>query len=401
MAEPAAYLVVALSGRALAVAAGRAGRRTHVLDLFGDTDTRSQAAASLVVDGTLEQGFDEAALLAAAERLAPASSPPTYGLVYGSGLEDRPRLLAKLCRGRRLYGNRPETVELTKDPHAFFGLLDRLAVPHPAVAFAPPADPAGWLVKRIGASGGSHVAPAGAASEDDRSDRYYQRRLPGRAIGASFLADGRRSLLLGFSEQWAWPGGRANSFRFGGALQPASIDEALANRISPLLDALVREIGLVGLNSLDMLVDGKEFAVIEINPRPGANLDIFEEAAPGALFELHLQACEGALPERRQPPRHATAMAVVYADRLSFVPVDLRWPDWVADRPAPGARVEPGAPVCTVLASAPTAGDVRSLVDRRVAAVLSRLRADGDADHLPSSSGGAVANGRPATGCLA
>ncbi|MGH8704531.1 MAG: hypothetical protein ACREUO_03830, partial [Burkholderiales bacterium] len=96
MAEPDIYLLVALSGRALAVAARRAGRRAVVADLFGDTDTRASAEASLVVEGDFDEGFDAAALLAAAERLAPRASPPRFGLVYGSGLESHAQLLTQL-----------------------------------------------------------------------------------------------------------------------------------------------------------------------------------------------------------------------------------------------------------------------------------------------------------------
>lgn len=374
MTEPPRYLLAALSGRALALAAHRAGRSAFVLDLFGDSDMRSHAAGSRVVPGSLAHGFDEAALIAAAEEIAPAGRTPQYGIVYGSGLEDRPQLLAKLCRGRQLYGNTPETVSRTKDPRRFFGLLDRLGVPHPAVSFDPPADPAGWLVKRIGASGGSHVAPAGAGGAGGE-DRYYQWRMPGRPIGVSFLADGSRARLIGFSEQWPWPGGHGRSFLFGGALQPASIDAAVAHAMPALLDSLVREIGLVGLNSLDMLVDGRDFSVIEINPRPGANLDIFDEGGERALFALHLRACDGQLPDSFRPMSHATAMAVVYAERPSRVPAELQWPDWVADRPAPGAAIETGVPICTVLAAAPTAVAVRPLIDQRAAAVLAQLPA--------------------------
>jgi predicted ATP-grasp superfamily ATP-dependent carboligase len=375
LAEPGAYLLVALSGRALAVAARRSGRRALVLDLFGDTDTRTQAVDSLVVAGSLDHGFDEAALLAGAERLAPAGSRPPYGLVYGAGLEDRPQLLAALSRSRRLYGNSPETVRLTKDPRAFFALLDRLAIPHPAVSFTRPPDPEGWLVKRIGASGGSHVTAAAAAAVD-LEDRYYQRRAAGRPVGVSFLADGRRTFLLGCSEQWAWPGGDGGSFRFGGALQPAPLGRKLTGELPGLIDAIARAFGLVGLNSLDMLVDDDRFSVIEVNPRPGANLDIFDGHDPTGLFGLHLRACEGELPSRWRAPPRATAMAVVYADRPARVPVDVQWADWVADRPAPGAHVEPGAPICTVLAEAGDAAAVRNLADQRVAAVLSLLQAE-------------------------
>ncbi|HZF35298.1 MAG TPA: ATP-grasp domain-containing protein [Candidatus Angelobacter sp.] len=368
MAEPDIYLAVALSARALAVAARRSGRRVVVADLFGDTDTRASAEASLVVDGDFDDGFDAAALLAAAERLAPAASPPRCGLVYGSGLEARPELLAQLAVGRRLFGNAPATVARTKNPMAFFALLDRLGLPYPAISSAPPSDPAGWLLKRIGGSGGGHVEPA-REGMGANGDRYFQRRIAGRPVGASFLADGRGALLLGFSEQWSAP----DSYRFGGLLQPAAISPRTAAAIPVALEALTRELGLVGLNSLDLIVDGDDFDILEVNPRPGANLDVFDGADPAGLFGLHVAACEGRLPERWTPPSQATAMSVLYAERALRVPRRLSWPAWVADRPAPGARIEAGAPICTVLAAAPSRAAARAAIAARTAHVFSEL----------------------------
>ena len=368
LAEPEIYLAVALSARALAVAARRAGRRIVVADLFGDTDTRASAEASLVVDGDFDDGFDAAALLAAAERLAPAASPPRCGLVYGSGLESHPELLAQLAIGRRLFGNAPATVARTKNPRAFFALLDRLDLPYPAISYAPPPDPAGWLMKRIGGSGGGHVGPA-QAGVGPNGGCYFQRRIAGRPVGASFLADGGRALLLGFSEQWSTPG----SYRFGGLLQPAAIGPRTAAAIPAALDALTGELGLVGLNSLDLIVDGDDFAILEVNPRPGANLDVFDRADSAGLFGLHIAACEGRLPERWTPPPQATAMSVLYAERTLRVPRQLSWPAWVADRPAPGARIDAGAPICTVLAAAPSRAAVREAIAARTAHVFSEL----------------------------
>ena len=45
-------------------------------------------------------------------------------------------------------------------------------------------------------------------------------------------------------------------------------------------------------------------------------------------------------------------MSVVYAEQPLDVPTEMSWPDWLSDRPAPGAHIEPGAPVCTVMAQA-------------------------------------------------
>jgi predicted ATP-grasp superfamily ATP-dependent carboligase len=384
LAEPEVYLVVALSGRALALAVRRSGRRAAVLDLFGDADMRAGAEASLVVRGDFDTGFDDASLLAAAEQLAPAGSPPRYGLAYSAGFEARPDLLAKLAAGRRLYGNAPETIARTKDPHVFFDLLDRLSIPYPEISYTPPSDPQGWLMKRIGGSGGGHVERA-RAGDAPASGCYFQRRLDGRSIGVSFLANGRSAFLLGFSEQWSSPKPGSDSYRFGGLLQPAEVSTRVADALPPVLDALARDLRLVGLNSLDLIVEGDTFHVLEVNPRPGANLDVFDGGNPNGLFGLHVVACEGRLPRRWTPPPNATAMAVLYADRPLQVPTPIVWPAWIADRPAPGARIEPGAPICTVLAAGRTGDAVRAAIAARRAFVFAQLREA--RDHGASATG--------------
>ena len=74
---------------------------------------------------------------------------------------------------------------------------------------------------------------------------------------------------------------------------------------------LARAIPLVGLNSADFLVDGDDFRLLEINPRPGATLDIFEPPK-GSLFALHIAACEGEL----EPHAPSLAGACCHGDRL-------------------------------------------------------------------------------------
>jgi uncharacterized protein len=370
LVEQPKTLIVALSARALAVAAKRAGHAVMAVDRFGDADLSSVAEKSLTVGATPTGGFDPETLLAAAEILAPAASPACFGLVYGAGLEAQTELLERLCHGRRLYGNRAETVARLKDPAEFFGALDRLGIPHPPVCLAPPADGKEWLVKNIGGSGGIHIRSYDGARGDHAV--YYQRPAAGRPIGVSFLADGRRAVIIGFNEQWQ-SGDRMQPFRFGGALQPAVIGPRLHGDIQPMLNAVVLEFGLVGLNNLDVMDDGDSCAVLEVNPRPGANLDVFDRAGDVSLFSCHIAACEGRLPGSWSSPSTTTAMAVVYADHSSRVPEDMDWPEWVVDRPATGAFIDEGAPVCTVLATGLTAADVRDLVAARVSLVKSKL----------------------------
>jgi len=103
-------------------------------------------------------------------------------------------LLEHLARHGRIFGSSAATVRRLKDPEAFAALCRDCAVPHPEVSRARPSDTAGWLAKRIGGAGGSHVV---AAAARDAANFYYQRRVPGEGVSALFLSDGKRALVLG------------------------------------------------------------------------------------------------------------------------------------------------------------------------------------------------------------
>src|SRR5260370_36751189 len=116
------------------------------------------------------------------------------------------------------------------------------------------------------------------------------------------------------------------------------------------------------------MVDGDEFWILEINPRPGATLDIFEDDE-ASLFSLHLEACAGDLPDRAPRLAGAKASAIFYAERDVIAPERFEWPDWSADRPNAGIAIKAGEPLCTVHAAATTGVEARALVDERLASV--------------------------------
>ncbi len=129
----------------------------------------------------------------ALEALAASSPSPILGLVYGSGFEDRPRLLTRIAARWALLGNDEATVERLKSPDRFFAELDRIGVAHPATASECPAKgerASAWLVKRKGGAGGSHIGVSGRAAK--RGEVYYQERVEGRPVSALFVGDGRR-----------------------------------------------------------------------------------------------------------------------------------------------------------------------------------------------------------------
>jgi uncharacterized protein len=358
-------LIVAASGRALAASARRGGLVPLVADFFGDQDTLALAHRHCLLPDGLATGMRENAVLAALEALSQGTRP--IGVVCGTGFEDRPQLLATIAARWRLIGNSPGTVARLKDPLAFAALCAAVGAPHPPASLQPPADPDGWLRKRRGGAGGGHIKAA--SSGEPVEGTYFQRQVAGMPVSALVLADGRRAKMLGFSAQWssATP---HQPFRFGGAVAPVAC--ATADRLAEVVARVMMQVPLVGLNSFDFLLDGEAPWLLEINPRPGATLDLFEPE-DGSLFAAHVAACGGTLPSVPQAAGPAKAAAIVYADHdIASVPV-LDWPRWTADRPHPGTCIKGGEPLCTVFSVAPSADEARRMVVARSAAVLSLM----------------------------
>ena len=360
-----AVLIAAFSGRSLAQSARRAGFEPLVVDAFGDLDTQRAAEDFRVLDGAMQAGFRTKPLIAALEDLAGTSATKPVGLVLGSGFEDKPRLVAALGSRFKLLGSDAATYRACKDPLNFFGVLDGLGVKHPKTEPDPPPDPEGWISKRIGGSGGRHIRVC-HGPQHSKPRRYFQKELEGERISAGgvFAAEGNTIL---FSRQWISPSSE-HPFRFGGCVSNPSIDERLRETILNNVYAVANNLGLRGMASFDFIVDpalGPQ--LLEVNPRPGASLDVLDDGK-GQLFAQHMAAWMGAASDGdREIPKHAKAMAILHADRAPVILNEIPWPDWSADRGAPGTFIPLGAPLATALAEAPTADAAEALARKRLA----------------------------------
>lgn len=209
----------------------------------------------------------------------------------------------------------------------------------------------------------------GVSSKDESSrraqceSRYFQRRIDGQNISALFMADGKEAHVVGFSRQWTSPTMDA-PFRYGGAVRLRRFDRDHAAMIGSWLSGLTARAGVVGLCSADFIRNRDGYHLIEINPRPGATLDIFDTAQT-PLIRAHVNACRG---EPFELPRFddskASLVAYMTSSLAAFPKID--WPDWTADRQASGSRLERGDPVCTVFAGGRNAGAATQAVYARL-----------------------------------
>ncbi|WP_371345313.1 ATP-grasp domain-containing protein [Ancylobacter sp. IITR112] len=353
-------VLVGIAARGLAASARRAGLSAFVLDLFADEDTRALAARSVRLRRRDGLALDPDDLLAALSHHAEPHTP----LVLGTGFEDAPDLVARLAARFRLAGSGAETLAALKEPFSFAKRLAALGIPHPGVFAGPPPEGVAALEKRIGGSGGNHVRP----SARPRGPGWYlQERLEGRSVSALFLGNGTEARLLAFSEQWCAPAEDA-PFRYGGCAGPFALEHRLVAEIHAALSRLTASVDLKGLASADLIIGPGAWHLIEINPRPGASLDIFDAPPLPPLLRLHLDACIGKLPDL--PLLVPGAKVATRAAGLFYAPAAMEirdaLPAWAADRPAPGTRIAAGEPVCTVHATGRDLADARALLARRM-----------------------------------
>ncbi len=359
-------LIAAFSGRALAEAARRSGYAPYVADLFCDEDTIAASRACRRVAGDLERGFDPEALLAALAELSDIAPPArrSIGTVYGSGFEANPSLLARIDERWPVIGNRLEIVRLVKNPFFFQEACRALDITHPETARTLTQDGRRWLQKLIGGAGGSHVSRAGCAPS--RIGYYYQQEVTGRSISALFIADGQSAPgIIGLSEQWTAPV-PDQQFRYGGAAQPASVSNEHMALIESFIGKVTEYFALRGLNSADFILNETGCALLEINPRPGATLEMFDDDH-NRLFAQHADAAEGlSISPGYFRSCSASASAVVYADAGDLTATAMnRLPEWLKDRPQPGSKILRNQPLCTVLAKGNTLSESKRVCAER------------------------------------
>lgn len=357
-------LVVAQSARALATAVARAGYRPIAVDFFADDDTAALGPVVRVESG-LSCGFRRRPLLAAIERALGGDRP--MALVLGSGFEDRPRLIATLADELPYRGTAPAAIAAVKHPEKLAGACAALGIPHPDVRRIVPTG-GDYLLKRRAASGGTHIRSATPGPV--RPHHYAQALVAGDAVSMLVLADGRTAEVVAFSLQRV-AAADGMPYRFGGVTGPID-PPAPAEAMRAAARALAGHFRIAGLVSMDCVVAGRAWWLLEINPRPGASLDALDRT-DRPLISAHLEACVGRLTGPVYGDATIRATLVVYAREDIRVPREVVWPSHVLDRPTPGAHIPAGAPVVTVTADGETVEGAERLLAERAAAVRSLM----------------------------
>jgi predicted ATP-grasp superfamily ATP-dependent carboligase len=187
-------------------------------------------------------------------------------------------------------------------------------------------------------------------------------------MSVTFLADAERAHIVGFNVQTLRAIGAA-PFCYAGAAT-CTLDAPLAQEVQSRLDRLVRVTGLRGLNGLDFVLHGGALHAIEVNPRPTATFELYEEDFPEGLVHWHLHSFAGALstlaPQPRRPHAACRAYEIVFAHTRLRVPQDAQFPEWCADLPGAGSLIQRGTPVLSVFVTGESAAVARRTLSARL-----------------------------------
>lgn len=380
-------LIAGLTTRAIAESALRAGCEIITVDYFGDLDQKRLCEnVSLRERGTR---YSAAAILDAARGLA------YDAVVYSGGLENHPDVVAELSRAKALLGNGPDTLRRVRDPTVVFPFLAvrGFAVPRTLWPGWPLPQGGTWLRKPVRGGGGQGVGFWNGRRLGP--GHLLQEFVPGTPASAAFVADGRRCVVVGWTEQLVHPGG----FAYAGNLLPLDAPAGVFGEVQAIAEGLTGEFGLRGVNGFDFVLRDGRPVLLEVNPRYCASMELIEWAAGVPVFGLHLAACGGEMLPTGAPASGVWGKAIVYARATVSVGDSQAWIErGVRDVPHPGEVILRGRPICTVLAWGPTREASRAALHAEMEAIWQecRVRTGGPPARRRglASAGGARRRGR-------
>lgn len=363
--------ILGASVRAAAHSAVRAGFQPFGIDLFADRDLRAVAEARRIDLELYPDGLES--LL-----------PPGQPWMYVGALENHPALIDRMAEIAPLWGNRGDSLRLLRCPFTVRDWMAEQGLVTPRTQFEPPTDgeKTSWLVKPLRSGGGLGIVrwdglPAG-------KDRVFQSFLPGMPASALFLGDGRNAHFLGATEQLV--GTEDSPFEYVGNIGPLELSTVQADQIHRMGAILAKRAGARGLFGVDLTIDGDQVALIEVNPRDTAAVELLEWSQGRSLLALHAASFSEAsipAPPRWASVRGALGKAILRASEECRLPTRIsdrrfanparRFPT-IADIPQPGTTFARGEPVLTVFARGKTAEECRRALQERLDRWKTRLR---------------------------
>ena len=328
-------LIIAQSGRMLAQATHNIGLKPIVIDCFADEDTQNLAFELYQVKSLAIQDI---------KNVIESLQANITKCIYGSGFESHPESLFFLEKYFELLGNSAHVFKALLDKQVFFKRLDKLAIKFPSVYFPTSSEklpPYPTLLKKSYFNqGGLGVEFVENNAIDNEDKVYYQHYLDGETLSVLFSANGQNSEIIGFNTQWTQALSHLKNFIFSGIINHSALSNHHQKTLTDWVNKLTLSYQLKGLNSLDFILYHDECYVLEINPRPPASMQLYDDK----LLNTHLGI------KNSKPSLQTTAYQIIYAPKNIKIPNNINWLESCCDLPAKQTIIPKGQPICSIIA---------------------------------------------------
>jgi hypothetical protein len=346
-------LIAGFTTRHVACSAHAAGYLVCTVDHFCDRDLSRYADDCL--------SFDDLDLLPIAiEQMSTRHGCDIF--VPTSGAEMLPVEIPR-------YGPTPEIAATFLDKSRTLRFFLETGVPVPAT-LSEQTYPA--MVKPRSGSGGWRNAVLHNDDEwrkwkEDLADppALWQEVVQGIPASICCVTDGTRARAVGVNEQLL-RGGEEAAYGFSGSVTP--FVHPRADEMARLAEKIAAASGCIGTIGVDFVV-GENPYVIEVNPRFQGTVDTVEMATGINLFSLHVDACEGRIPEKMPEPRQFAARKILFARDDFLVGQDISMFPFVADVPWTGSVVEKGGAIVSVYGWGQSRRDAILMLDKHISTV--------------------------------
>ncbi len=264
-------------------------------------------------------------------------------------------------------------------PHTFFTRLRQLEIAFPPTQLEETPHEGNWLFKRPSTCGGLGVERSDTYSQIENSEGYWQLELEGISISALIISDSRDHHIIGINELYSHARFKGFPYVYEGALANIGLSDKIRLKIEAYISNIINHINLMGIFSVDMILQDDEVYVLEINPRISASYELYEQLNPSLnLVDAHIRVCEGErLSDLQIGPLSCQRCGylIVYADNEYRASPDINWPQWARDIPESGRLISFGEPVCSVYSENHVSSEsIRSTLEERQDNILNKLK---------------------------
>lgn len=358
-------LVAGFTTRHVAVSAAKAGYDVYAVDHFCDADLLSVVKDHLAFDELDELPF-------AISQMVEKYHPDYVVTTSGAELLDVPNRLGTLPKDALRFMDKGETQK-------FF---ESVGVPVPR---ALPKGTYPAMAKTLSGAGGWRNAVVHNAEElalwlefVDNEPYMLQEFVEGTPASVCCLVSNGKAVLLSTNMQ-ILRGGNFCPYAFSGSMTPCP--HHLRDRMAEIAEKIAAASGCTGCIGIDFVLTDTEAYAIEINPRFQGTLETVEAATGKSVFQLHLDACHGILPERAAGSKTIATPTDYFVRKILTAPEDmtiktslLSLSDIITDIPYPGTQFEKGQVMFSVIGSGSTPNDALASLDKNISVAIQHIK---------------------------